>query len=245
MNLLTAEKPRDWIEYWNQDDFWTHSRLWRINAELFFRRAAPIVHFKKTDSVLNVGCGLGYLETQLTLLVESVYALDTSERFINLCQENCRGYQNVTIKLQGKNYTDLSVCGKRFSLILCVSLVQYYRDIGEVEDLIRSAREIALPGARMLIADLPQKRGVLGFTWDAWCSFLLSVQESDTPLFLRTAGDWFGKRLENGRFYNNLKPLYFSNDDLLNLIQRMKLNATIIKENFSVYANRPSLLIYF
>jgi len=57
MSLLTAEKPKNWIVYWNQDNFWTHSRLWRINAELFFRRAAPIVHFKKTDSVLNVGCG--------------------------------------------------------------------------------------------------------------------------------------------------------------------------------------------
>jgi hypothetical protein len=40
-----------------------------------------------------------------------------------------------------------------------------------------------------------------------------------------------------------VKPLSFTIQDLEQLIRRLKLNAIIIRKSFSVYANRPSLLI--
>jgi len=151
------------MEYWDRDNFWFQSELLKVNARLFLEKADPIVHFNRTDSVLNVGCGPGFLEKLLAPRVESVWAVDVSQQAVQECQKNCQGYQNVTVRLLGSDYTDLSMFGRRFSLFLCVSVVQYYEDIGELETLIRSAHRIALPGARMLIADLPQKRGALGF----------------------------------------------------------------------------------
>jgi len=240
------ESSRNWIEYWSQDDFWVRSKLWRINAELFFRRVAPILQFRKTDSVLNLGCGPGYLEMHLAPIVESIYALDTSEQFVSLCQKNCEVYPNVTVKrLKEENYTDLSVCGRRFQTFLCVSLVQYYRDMSEVEALIRSAQGTALPGAQMLIADLPQKRGLVGFAWDGVYSFLLSLREGYPLVFLSTAWSWLRKSWLECPLRETTQPLYFSIPEIKDLIRRMKLNATIITTNLSVYANRPSLLIRF
>ena len=239
------DEPGNWIEYWNQDNFWAHSKLWRINAELFFRRAAPIIRFRKTDSVLNVGCGPGYLERHLAPLVETIDALDTSEQFVRLCQKNCEQHPNVTVKLLGKNYTDSDLFGRRFSLFLAVSVVQYYRSMSEVEALIHSARKVALPGARMLIADLPQKRNALGFARDAWSSLFLSLREGYLPVLLHTAWTQDSSKSTYQSFRKRVEELHFSNQEIQSLVRRMKLDATIIRENLSVYANRPSLLIRF
>jgi hypothetical protein len=54
-----------WTEYWAQDDFWKDSLLWKINAELFLRRADKMFAFNRNQSVLNIGCGPGYLEPLL------------------------------------------------------------------------------------------------------------------------------------------------------------------------------------
>jgi hypothetical protein len=36
MNPLPARPPPScWMEYWDQDDFWRDSELWKINARLF------------------------------------------------------------------------------------------------------------------------------------------------------------------------------------------------------------------
>jgi hypothetical protein len=40
------------------------------------------------------------------------------------------------------------------SVVFCVSVVQYYKNIGEVRTLIANAKQIAAPGCRMLLADL-------------------------------------------------------------------------------------------
>ncbi len=119
-----------WIEYWAQDDFWKDSQLWKINAELFLRRADKILGFTRDESVLNIGCGPGYLEPLLAPKVKRIFALDTAEQFADLCKKNCVNHLNVTVGLLGRNYTDLTVCDELFSLILCVSVVQYYKRHG-------------------------------------------------------------------------------------------------------------------
>lgn len=236
---------QNWIDYWGQDDFWRDSLLWKRNAELFFQRADRIVRFRKNDSVLNIGCGPGHMEALLAPVVKSIHAADVIQQFVSLCKKRCVDYDNVSVGLLGDDYTDLSACGRLFSLILCISVVQYYRDMSEVEALIASARKIALPGARMLIADLPLKRGKIGFVWDALCSCLLSIREGYIWLLLRTVFARWLRRSRYKSFYNKTRQLYFTISDIESLIERMGLEARIIRKNFSVYANRPSLLIQF
>ncbi|MBU0478231.1 class I SAM-dependent methyltransferase [bacterium] len=236
---------KNWIDYWGQDDFWKDSQLWERNSELFFRYTKQIVAFKKDDSVLNIGCGSGHLEARLAPLVKTIHAVDVVEQFITLCKKRCSNFNNVEVGLLGDDYTDLSVCRRSFSIILCVSVVQYYSDLSEVEALINSARKVALPGARMLIADLPLKRGKIGFVWDALCSCFLGIREGYMWLLLRT---FFARWLCSSHyksFNDEKRPLDFTIRDIESLIQHMGLEAKIIRKNLSIYANRPSLLIYF
>lgn len=236
----------DWIDYWSRDDFWKDSPLWRINAKNFFECAKGFIEFKKDDCVLDIGCGAGYTEALLAPLVKSVYALDVAPQFVEVCSKRCQGLDNVRVGYLNKDaYTNLEGCPGKFSVILCVSVVQYYNSLAEVEALILSAKKLAAAGAKMLIADLPLARGRIGFIWDAFCSFGLSIRKGYTKTLLSSAtARWFG-RTDYKVFHDQAKQLYFSADKLKSIINRLGLNARIIKGNFSVYANRLSLLIQF
>jgi len=237
-------KSENWIEYWNEDDFWYSSKLWKVNVEMFRHRAEKITGFGKNDAILNVGCGPGYLEALLAPRVKSILAVDTSEHYIEMCRENCRMHPNVSADILNKNnYTDLTIFNQSFSLILCVSVVQYYKSMDEVESLIRSAKKIAKPGARMLIADLPLKRGLPGFMWDAFGSLMMSIKEGYLPSLLYAAYAKYFRKAKYGSFSNESNVLSFTIRDVKSLIERMGLNAAIIRHSLSIYANRPSILI--
>ena len=234
-----------WIEYWDQDNFWGRLKLWELNARVFLRRAAGLIEFKKEDTVLDIGSGPGELACVPAGKVQSVLAVDTAPQFVEMTRTRCRNLPNVEAALPGADYTDLTVFSRRFSLFLCISVVQYYNSVAEVESLIRSAQKNALPGGQMLIADLNLKRGRGGFMYDAACSIFKSVQEGYALDLLRMA--W--KRWCTPSAYRNAgsanRLLEFDYAEIEALIERMNLNAKIIRRSFSIYANRPSLLIHF
>ena len=240
-----AKSCTSWIDYWRHDSVLRNFTIWKVNAKIFFYQAHRIVHFSKNDSVLNIGCGPGYLEVLLAPIVKNIHAVDVAEQFVNQCVHQCTNYNNVSVALLNNNYTNLHILGKSFSLILCISVVQYYKNISELEALITSAQKIALPGARMLIADLPRKRTTIGFLWDAVCSFFMSIWKGYALLLLQDIWARWICRSHYKSFSNNIKPLSFTTKGLESLIQRMKLNAIIIRKSVSIYANRPSLLIHF
>lgn len=237
---------KDWVDYWSEDNFWKDSSLWKINSELFFKYASRLVEFKKSDTVLDIGCGPGHIEALIAPLVKNVHAVDIAEQFVDMCSKRCGDKGNVSTGfLKKDDYTDLKGIQGRFSIILCISVVQYYRNISEVESLISSAKRIASPGCRMLIADLPLKRDMPGFLWDTLCSYLLSVREGYAQALLRMAFKrWFSKTSYKS-FYDKVEQLYFTKAGLESLVNRLDLDARIIKDNLSVYANRLGLLIKF
>lgn len=218
----------------------------KVNSKLFFKRVRQIIKFNKSDRVLDIGCGPGYTEILLSPLVKSVYAVDVAEQFINMCLKNCRNFDNVSVgRLKKDDYANLEECNGPFSVIICSSVVQYYRNMDEFEALIFSAKRVASPGALMLIADLPLKRGMLGFIWDAFCSCLLSIRYGYALILFRTAFKRYFFRSHYRAFCGKVGQLYFSINKLNSLSEQLNLDARIIRGDFSIYANRPSLLIRF
>jgi SAM-dependent methyltransferase len=236
----------NWIDYWSQDDFWKDAQLWKINSRLFYQSARRFVEFKKTDSVLDIGCGAGYVETLLAPLVKNVYAVDVARQFVEICSQRSQGQSNVKVGYLSKDdYTNLEACPGPFSIILCVSVLQYYKNLSEVESLINSVKKLAGGGAQMLIADLPRKRGKAGFVWDALCSCFLSIRKGYFTTLLSMV---YVRWLRNSRYKSfcaQNQQLYFSEDKLKSLVKKLQINARIIKGDFSVYANRLGLLIRF
>jgi cyclopropane fatty-acyl-phospholipid synthase-like methyltransferase len=243
--MQTAEAPSNlWTEYWKKDRFWSASELWKKNAAICFERISRFVPLHAADAVLDIGCGAGYLEKHLASRVARIHAVDTSESFVAQCRVRCEGLPNISTGILGENYTDLRPFGK-FSLFLCVSVVQYYRDLTEVRDLILSAKAQALPGARMLIADLPVPANGFRFFMDAARSIWSAAKGGYLILLLKT---WVNLRRTAGE-YKKLKrkkpELSFSEAQMLSLVQELGLSFQWIRPSLSVYAGRPSLLIQF
>ena len=222
---------------------WSRSGLWRINARRFLRRAGPLLGLQKTDAVLDIGCGPGDLARALAPMVEVVYAVDTSPRMVARCRARCRDVPNVVVKQLGSEYTDLTRCGRRFSVFLCVGVVQYYDRINQVEALIRSAQRLALPGARMLIADWPRRRTPWGRLWDLGGSLALSVRERDVAPLLAAAATHWRSAAEYWRVSRRTGILKVSPDELRALARRLPWDAAVITAPLSLCAHRPSLLI--
>lgn len=240
---MAAAGGGGWVEYWGRDDFWRDSPLWRMNAEVFFRRAGELVGLSGDDRVLNIGCGPGHLERLLAPRVAEVVAADVAGQFVEACRRACRGSGNVRVARLEGDYTDLSSLGMGFTLVLCVSVVQYYRAPKEMEALIASAERVAAPGARLLIADLPLRRGLLGFVWDGVCTLATGLSEGHLGLLLQSAASrWLRRSAYRDSCAAN-RQLSFTVAELEGLVARLNLDAQVVRRSLSIYANRPSLLI--
>lgn len=235
---------KSWLEYWARDEFWLNSGAWKLNADIFLRRSAPWIEFHAADAVLTIGCGAGHLEALLAPRVERIHTVDTSDRYLEICRARCAPFKNVSVQRLGDRYTDLSICPGPFSLILCVSVVQYYRRMEEISELIQSAKSIARPGARMLVADLPRRRDVLGKLYDDLCTMGTAIREGHA---LTLARDAIALRKVSAYRTVALRTpvLQFSPADLAEIARVNRLNATVIPTSLSAVANRPSLLIQF
>ncbi len=238
-----APPPESWREYWSRETFWRKSALGAISAGILLRRTREILPFGPADSVLDIGCGPGHLAALLAPRVGSVHAFDVAPASVAACRERCRGFGNVTVGLLGSDYTDLTACGGPFTRILCVSVVQYYREMAEVERLIRSGRAVAAPGAAMLIADIPLERGATGFVRDAAGTLAGALRGGYFGPLLRAARGRWGPGSAYRDCRNRAGSLVFSRSALAALVRGTGLRATVLRGSLSIYAHRPSLLL--
>ena len=234
-----------WATYWNEDWFWSENPVWDINASLFLDEVRKVLFFRKNDIVLDIGCGAGYLEKKLAPLVKRIYAADLSSNLLQKCAERCKEFENIkTVKINHP-YTDLSFLNKRFNLIFCVSVIQYYKSISEVEELITSAQKIVAPGAKMLIADIPQRLNFFQKFRDLICSIALSIQKGYFVSFFVMSLKTLFFATHYKKACKNNPQLYLSKMDLENLLIKMGLKGVWIRRPFSVCVNRLNLLIEF
>lgn len=144
-----------WTNFWNKQDIWTNTD-WKINTNQFLHHFPKIHQLKRTDVILDIGCGEGHLADQISPFVKQVYCLDTSRRFIHICRKKFRHRENISVmEIPQADYTNLQFLQPHtFSVIVCMSVVQYYRSIEELESLLRSIKLIAKSGAIGLIGDI-------------------------------------------------------------------------------------------
>lgn len=147
----------NWIDYWDADRIF-HSMMERM-THYFFEASRDLLNLRQMEVVLDFGCGPGYLVESLHGLVKEIHGVDTSPQMISECRGKFRGCSNVFFHtLAHDRYTDLSFLKHRgFTMTLVVSVVQYFRSVRDVADLIRSVAAISVPGASLLIADIPTK----------------------------------------------------------------------------------------
>jgi len=163
---------QSWIEFWDQQQV-MDDRSWEKNAELLLKGSAGFFPFQPQDRVLDIGAGPGLLGAALQGRVAAYTGLDTSPRYVAQARERLGPVPGFAFHELGEDYLDLSfLAPQQYDKIVCASVVQYYRDVGEVERLVEAVQRLAAPGAQLLIVDIPTGHGgwgdLLGLLKSAW-----------------------------------------------------------------------------
>lgn len=232
----------NWIEWWKTENI-VSPATWLNNMEIFVTASDSLLHYNSADTILDIGCGPGYLAAFLKDRVKEIHCLDTSQRYLDLCKDKFGGHNNVFFyKLAADNYTDLSFLkGKNFSIIICQSVIQYYKETGEVESLIKEVQRIAAPGGRFLISDIPVRSSMATHVYGLLKGSFRRKRlvEISRMLFQAVAS------AKHRTAYLSSGLLTFSEDKLKALIHKLHLDADVLTSRLTVNENRRHLLIRF
>jgi len=237
-----ADFTNHWIEWWNTENV-VSPATWNSNMEIFVAASDSLLRYDSQDTILDLGSGPGYLAGWLKDRVKEIHCLDTSQRYLDICKEKFAGANNVFFhRLDESNYTDLSFLPEqRFSIIVCQSVVQYYRSVGEVERMIQEVRRVALPGARFLIAVIPIASSMI----QQGCGLLKGAFKEKrlweiSRMMLRILAT-----ADHRKAYFSSGLLTFSDEILRGLIGKLELDADVLSSRLTVNENRKHLLIRF
>ena len=235
------KKAETWTDFWKSENV-TSETMSRLNMEIFIQSTEPIMKYNREDIVLDIGCGFGFLPAFLKGKVKEIHCLDISEKYLDICRKKFDRSNNLLFyKIDENNYTDLSIVkAKRFSKIICLSVIQYYKNINEVERLIEGVQEIALPGAKFLIADIPKDTRPYS---DIWSIIKMGakgkcVYETFKHLIKLRVSDYY-------QVHSKFGLLVFSEDILNDLMRKHNLNAQIFTTQMTINKSRLHWLISF
>jgi ubiquinone/menaquinone biosynthesis C-methylase UbiE len=232
----------DWIEWWKTENV-VSPATWFNNMKIFVTASDSLLRYNSQDTILDIGSGPGYLATFLKGRVKEIHCLDTSQRYLDMCKDKLVGHNNVFVyKLNEDNYTDLSFLkDKTFSIIICQSVIQYYKDISEVERLIKEVQRIASPGARFLIADIPSDTSMIAHVYGLLNGAFREKRllEISRMLFQTVT------TAKHRKAYLSSGLLTFSDKKLKGLIGKLNLDADVLTSRLTVNENRKHLLIRF
>jgi len=175
---------------------------WRENAQVLFDATEPLLGYGPDDVVLDLGGGPGHLGDLLLDRVREVHLADVRASHLEAFLERNRDRDGCFVHpLDPERYLDLAALPRgRFTVAICCSVVQYYRDLAEVHALVRAVLDLLAPGGRFLLADLPpiggRWRDVLGLLGGAArrgslrraISWLWRLRRSDYDAVRRRAG---------------------------------------------------------
>ena len=164
---------QSWIEFWDRQTV-MDDQSWSKNVELFLKGAAESFPFAPDDRVLDIGSGPGFLGLALRGRVAAYTGVDTSLRYVEEARRRLAGTEGFEVLPLRADYLDFSFLQpRRFTRIVCASVVQYYKSVAEVERLVEEVQALAAPGARLLIVDivsgghgLADLAGLLKAAWD-------------------------------------------------------------------------------
>jgi 2-polyprenyl-3-methyl-5-hydroxy-6-metoxy-1,4-benzoquinol methylase len=149
-------KSSGWAKFWEgQGD--AFSRIMKINTAFFGDRLKKEFALEPRMRILDYGCGPGLLADQLALDGLSITGVDINNDFILHCRKNHPRSQFIQISPH-INITERlladTLAGIQFDVIVLLSILQYFKDINEVESVLRLLHGYILPTGKIILADI-------------------------------------------------------------------------------------------
>jgi SAM-dependent methyltransferase len=229
-----------WLDFWQEKNEFDESMS--MNYRYFLDHVEQYISLTSQTRVLDIGSGPGHLADAWHGRVGRLVGLDISKRYNELVRARHAQHPTVVVHdLAVDNYLDFSlVAGQQFDVIVVMSVVQYYRDAAEIEQLLANIRAVAAPGARALLCDLIVKEGMMGDILSAmWRSLRQGQLVSMLGLMVRLRLSAYYKIRQQNAL------LAIPESDWLAICKRLNLNAKFLPEPLTLQHDRQNLLIQF
>jgi SAM-dependent methyltransferase len=232
--------PSTWLDFWQKENEFDNSMS--ANYAYFLDRVERYTPLNKSLRVLDIGSGPANLEDAWHERVGELHGLDISQRYNEIARAKHAAHPNVFFHdIPADDYLNFDVvAGKQFDVIIVMSVVQYYRNAAEVEQLLANIKTLAAPGAKALVCDLIVEEGVLG---DVLSILGRSLRQGKllsmlNLLFRLRFSAYYKIRQENGF-------LVIPKSEWLAMCKRLNLNARFIDEPITMQQERQNLLLQF
>lgn len=229
-----------WLDFWQRENEFDDSMS--TNFNYFLARVEKYIPLSKQHRVLDIGSGPGNLEDAWASRVAEIHGLDISQRYNEIARIRHADSPNVYFhQLSPDDYLNFSpVTNQLFDVIVVMSVVQYYRNLSEVEQLLRNIKAVAAPGACALVCDLMVGES---FFNDVIGIVKQSLQQGQLLatmklLFRLRFSSYYTVRKENGF-------LIIPEAEWLAMCRRLNLNAQFVNEPLTLQQERRNLLINF
>lgn len=154
----------DWLKIWQNkaktDNFLTQTgRGNSFNLDKFLLYMQDVnnsLKLDKSDTLLDIGGASGWISLWLLPFVKSVTIFDYSKEMISKAQRQAAGFDNITI-FQDDILTMTKVEGT-YSKVLVGSVLQYLKNMDEVETALKNIYNVIKPGGIALFSHNPDAR---------------------------------------------------------------------------------------
>ncbi len=229
-----------WLSFWQEKNEFDEAMC--ANYHYFLARVSKHISLCPSLKILDIGSGPGHLADAWHDKVAEIHGVDISKRYNELARAKHANRPGVRFyDLSTDDYLNFGViAGQRFDAVIVMSVVQYYKNAAEAEQLLTNIKQVAAPGAKALICDLIVKDGVGG---DLLSILGRSLRQGE---LLKMLGLLF--RLRFSAYYTVRKNnglLIIPQTEWLAMCNRLDLNARFVAEPLTMQQERMNLLIQF
>lgn len=141
---MTVDKG--WGEYWKNNPAGFND-IMRQSTIFFAKRYLKLKPLDSNDTILDYGCGPGYLIDYLKKTDATFHGMDISEIYIKSCIEEFKENGNITFsKTNSYDFGELEsvIIDKKIKSVVILSILQYYQKMANVENLLKSLKKVAV-----------------------------------------------------------------------------------------------------
>jgi 2-polyprenyl-3-methyl-5-hydroxy-6-metoxy-1,4-benzoquinol methylase len=229
-----------WVNFWEDQKRSFYGPM-RLSTLAFASRIEKKFQLKKTDEILDYGCGPGFLADYLSAKDINITGADINKLFISESTKNHPGalFIHITTDVaENKKILDTQLNGKHFDFIVLLSIVQYFESIAAVELVVKMLASYLKKDGKIIIADVIDKN--TSSIQDAISLFLHCIKKGKPMVFFRFV---FYLLFSNYRTLSrDIKLLTVSQDEMKQLASRYTLSCEKV-DGLTIHSSRTSYIL--
>jgi 2-polyprenyl-3-methyl-5-hydroxy-6-metoxy-1,4-benzoquinol methylase len=174
-----------WDIFW-KDQRQSFNAAMKIATGYFVTQLEKLYQLKPTSAIFDYGCGPGFVADSLAAKNIPITGADINEFFISACRKNHgeSTFIHITIDIAAnKKILDETLANRKFDFIIILSVAQYFKNIGELEELIRMLRFYMKEDGKIIVADVIDEN--TSSIRDALSLLLHYIKIGKVPTFFR------------------------------------------------------------